>query len=89
MLWTMLTKASSKAEVPADDAKAKGEGSAYEGRVRPRTKESRSRSRSPSSEDPTRHTEHTRELSSKRPVTRASAGVKATPSARCYSGVGP
>jgi hypothetical protein len=66
MLWTMLTKASSKAEVPTDDAKARGEGSAYEGRVQPRTKESRSRSRSPSSEDPTRHTEHTRELSSKK-----------------------
>jgi hypothetical protein len=75
MLWTMLKKASSKAEVPADDAKAKGKGSAYEGQVRQRTKESRSRSRSPSSEDPTRHTVHTRELSSKRPVARAIAAV--------------
>jgi hypothetical protein len=70
MLWTM-TKAPSKAKVPTDDAKARGEGSAYEGQVRPRTKESRSRSRSTSPEDPTKHTKHTEELSSKRPDARA------------------
>jgi hypothetical protein len=45
----------------------------------PGTEEGRSRSRSPSSEDPTRHTGHTVELSSKRPVARVNEAVKLRP----------
>ncbi len=72
-----------EADNTTDDSRAKAP--LGEGRARPGTEESRS----PSSEDPTRHTERTPELSSKRPVARVNAAIKATPSARCYGGVRP
>jgi hypothetical protein len=65
-----VARALSEGEVPTETPGRRAKAAPDEGRVRPGTKEGRSRSHSPSSEDPTRHTRHIRELSSKRPVAR-------------------